>query len=326
MRSRLRAAFMGSPDFAVPALLATDRACDLRLVVTQPDRPAGRGRKLQAPAVKTAALALRPSEDEGVEVAQPTRLRDGVLRDRLAALDLDVIVVAAYGRILPEDILAVPRLGCINVHGSLLPRWRGAAPIQRAVLAGDERTGISIMQMDVGCDTGPVYEMVETPIGPEETSGELFDRLAQLGGHALEDFLRRLPDVSPPRAQPTEGIAHAPKLEKSEGAVDWTRPAAEIVDHVRGMDPWPGAVTSFEGSPLKLFGVRRSAASRDGDPSSGEGPIAGQIVLIDDLGVHVACGAGAVCITRVQPAGKKRMAAKAFAAGRRLEVGAMLGR
>jgi len=320
---------MGSPDFAVPSLLATERVCDLVLVVTQPDRPAGRGRKLQSPPVKLAAQALR--DGAGVEVIQPRKVRDGELRDRLATLDLDVIVVTAYGRILPEDILGVPRLGCINVHGSLLPRWRGAAPIQRAVLAGDTKTGISIMKMDAGCDTGPVFETVETPIGAEETSGELFDRLSTLGGAALEAFLKRLPDGAMPEAQPTDGVKHAPKLEKAEGIVDWTRPDRELVDHVRGMDPWPGAVTTFEGAPLKLFGARLVAGAEpinEGAQERKNGPDAaspGQIVAIDDLGLHIAAGEGRVCITHVQPAGKKRMSAAAFATGRHLEPGRMLG-
>lgn len=316
---KLRAAFMGSPDFAVPSLQATARACDLVLVVTQPDRPAGRGRKMAAPAVKTAAAALY--DGAGVAVIQPRKVRDGTLRDQLAALDLDVIVVTAYGRILPSEILELPRHGCINVHGSLLPRWRGAAPIQRAVLAGDAETGISIMQMDEGCDTGPVFEMVATPIGAEETSGELFERLAVLGGETLERFLERMPEHAPPTPQPKTGIVHAPKLEKSEGIVDWSGSARAVIDHVRGMDPWPGAVTTFDGAPLKLFAVRKGAHIRGG----GAWPSGGTILAIDDQGLHVACADASVCITQVQPAGKKRMAATAFATGRRLEVGTSLG-
>ncbi len=191
----LRAAFMGSPDFAVASLQAVARACDLRVVVSQPDRPAGRGRKLVAPAVKEAAAAL------GVPVLQPLKVRDGVLAAQLREHDLDVIVVTAYGRILPLEILEIPRLGCINVHASLLPRWRGAAPIQRAVLAGDRETGVAIMRMEEGLDTGPVYRVLATPIGPLETSGELFERLAPLGGELLEEFLRALPDVPAPTPQ-----------------------------------------------------------------------------------------------------------------------------
>src|SRR5690606_31487710 len=193
--SRLRAVFMGSPEFAVPSLEAVARTCDLLLAVTQPDKPAGRGRKLMPPAVKEAAIRL------GVPVSQPVKVRDGTLAAALRELAPDVIVVTAYGRILPRAILEVPRHGCINVHASLLPRWRGAAPIQRAVLAGDAETGVAIMQMEEGLDTGPVFRAASTPIGAEETSGELFARLADLGGMLLEEFLREFPQVPPPTPQ-----------------------------------------------------------------------------------------------------------------------------
>ena len=205
----LRAAFMGSPEFAVASLQAVAGACDLRVVVSQPDRPAGRGRKLVAPAVKEAAMAL------GVPVLQPLKVRDGVLAAQLREHDLDVIVVTAYGRILPKEILEIPRLGCINVHASLLPRWRGAAPIQRAVLAGDPETGVAIMQMEEGLDTGPVHRWLSTPIGPQETSGELFTRLAPLGGELLAAFLRDLPAVPPPTPQDEARMTLAPMLSKA---------------------------------------------------------------------------------------------------------------
>jgi methionyl-tRNA formyltransferase len=313
----LKAIFMGSPDFSVPSLEAVAKTCELLAVVSQPDRPAGRGRKLKAPAVKEAAQAL------GVPVLQPTKVRDGSLREALAALAPDIILVTAYGRILPEDILSLPKYGCINVHASLLPRWRGAAPIQRAVLAGDRSTGVAIMQMDIGCDTGAVFEMVETPIGERETSGELFERLAKLGGEALESFLRRFPEVPEAREQDHEAAVHAAKLEKSEGQLDFARSAGEVHNHVRGMDPWPGAYCglSLEGeAPLR---VKVFASSLSGySPGAAE---AGEVIAVDTDGVHVACADGAVCLGELQAPGKRRGLAKAFADGRGLVPGARFG-
>ncbi len=301
---RLRAAFMGSPEFAVPSLRIVAQSCDLLAVVCQPDRPAGRGRELAMPAVKTAALDL------GVPVIQPTKMKDGTLAAALRALELDVAIVAAFGRILPRDVLAVPRLGCINVHASLLPRWRGAAPIQRAILAGDAETGITIMQMDEGLDTGPIHRMARMPIDPYVTQGELFDRLAGLGAQALAQFLDEFPDVPPPQPQPEEGIVHAPPLTKAEGRVDWQRSTTALVDHVRGMDPWPGAFTSRGADELKLFRARPSAHPRATLAQPGE------VLGVDAEGLHVATGDGAIAIADVQPAGKKRMPARAYAAGR----------
>ncbi len=306
--SRLRAAFMGSPDFAVPSLHAVHRRCDLQLVVCQPDKPAGRGRKLTAPAVKRAALELE------VPLDQPTKMKDGRLAQRLRDLDLDVVVVVAFGRILPPDILAVPRHGCINVHASELPRWRGAAPIQRAVLAGDAHTAVALMQMDEGLDTGPVFRTLRTPIGPTETSGELFDRLAPLGAQALDELLAGFPDVPTPKPQSADGMTHAAMLRKPEGRIDWERRVAALVDHVRGMDPWPVAFCMREEQPLKLFGASPSShASGQASP--------GTVVAVDGDGVHVAGLDGAVCIAQVQPAGKRRMDAFAWASGRQIKAG-----
>ncbi len=304
----LRAAFMGSPEFAVPSLRAVAEVCDLRVVVCQPDRPAGRGRKLVAPAVKTAALAL------GVPVLQPVKVRDGVLAGQLAAHALDVIVVAAYGRILPREILELTALGCINVHASLLPRWRGAAPIQRAVLAGDRETGVAIMQMEAGLDTGPVHRMCRTDIGASETSGALFVRLADLGGVVLAEFLRDLPDVPPPTPQDPAGVTLAPMLRKAEGQTRWNVPVQAVVDHIRGMDPWPGAFTGRQQSLLKLFRATASALSRP------EAATPGQVLACDRSGLHVACGQGVVCIAELQGVGAKRMPAAAYAAGRPFAV------
>ena len=300
----MRAAFFGSPEFAVPSLEATARACELMVVVTQPDKPAGRGKAPTPPAVKLAATRL------GVPVLQPTKLRDGSLLTSLAPYDLDVAIVVAFGRILPRELLELPRLGCLNVHASLLPRWRGAAPIQRAVLAGDANTGVCIMQMDEGLDTGPVHRRVETELGAQETSGELFERLAGLGAEVLESFLRALPDVPAPTAQPELGVTHAAKLEKHEGATDFARPARVVVDHVRGMDPWPSATARLREDTLKLFAAGLS--DRADDSAS-----PGTILAVDERGLHVACARGAVVVRDVQAPGKRRMPAKAFVAGLR---------
>lgn len=305
----LRAVFMGSPEFAVPSLQAVARACSLALVVTQPDKPAGRGRKLVPPAVKEAAQAL------GVPVAQPVKVRDGTLAAQLRAIAPDVIVVTAYGRILPVEILAIPRLGCINVHASLLPRWRGAAPIQRAVLAGDAETGVAIMQMEEGLDTGAVYREARTPIGPEETSGELFERLAALGGALLGEFLAALPDVPPPTPQDATRVTIAPILRKEEGLVDWTGSVRQVVDHVRGMDPWPAAFTGRDGGPVKLFRAGPSARPRPAGAAPGE------VLAVDRAGLHVACGDGVVRVGELQAAGAKRMPAQAYAAGKPFKEG-----
>ena len=309
----LRAAFMGSPDFAVPSLRAVADVCDLRVVVCQPDRPAGRGRKLTPPAVKAAATALH------VPVLQPTKMKDGTLAAALAPHELDVAIVVAFGRILPPVLLELPRHGCINVHASILPRWRGAAPIQRAVLAGDAETGVSLMRMDEGLDTGPVYRIVTTAIDPHETSGQLSQRLSEIGARALRELLVAFPDVPPPRPQPTAGVTHAAMLAKEEGITNFGQPAQRVVDHVRGMDPWPVAVTHHEGEPLRLFGATLG-------PSGHVAAAPGTIVAVDVArGIDIACADRPVRISGVQPAGKRRMPAGAWGVGRRIAVGTRLG-
>jgi methionyl-tRNA formyltransferase len=312
---RLRAVFMGSPEFAVSSLQAVHRRCDLRAVVSQPDRPAGRGQKLTPPAVKVAAQAL------GVPVLQPTKVRNGALRALLEPYEPELIVVTAYGRILGVDVLELPAHGCINVHASLLPRWRGAAPIQRAILAGDPETGVAIMRMDVGCDTGAVYRMQTTPIGPEETSGELFERLSVLGGEVLDAFLSEFPSVPPPveQSQLPGEPTHAAKLEKHEGEIDWSRSAARIIDHVRGMDPWPAATTTRAGVMLKLYAAGRSKLELPPDTAPGT------VLAIDDMGMHVACADAVVRIGELQAPGKRRMSAREYAGGRPFVDGERLG-
>ncbi len=312
MSTRLRAGFMGSPEFAVASLEAVGSACDLRVVVTQPDRPAGRGRKLVAPAVKVAAEQL------GVPVLQPVKVRDGTLLAQLKEHALDVIVVAAYGRILPREILELPPLGCINVHASLLPRWRGAAPIQRAVLAGDPETGVTIMQMAEGLDTGAIHRMRSTPIEPRETSGQLFERLAKIGAELLGEFMRALPSVPPPTPQDEAQATLAPMLAKQEGVTAWARPAVRVIDHIRGMDPWPGAFTGRGGAVLKLFTAGPSQRTRPADA------VAGQVLGVDSEGMHVACGEGVVCVDELQIVGGKRMPSVVYALGRPFAVGEVL--
>lgn len=315
MSRKLRAVFMGSPEFAVPSLHAVARRCDLRAVVSQPDRPAGRGRKLKPPEVKVAAEAL------GVPVLQPTAVRQGKLRALLDPYAPEVIVVTAYGRILGADVLELPEHGCINVHASLLPRWRGAAPIQRAVLAGDAQTGVAIMKMDIGCDTGPVYCMRAIDIGAEETSGELFERLAVLGGEVLDEFLAEFPNVPPPvdQAELEGEPVHAAKLEKHEGVVDWSRTATQVIDHIRGMDPWPAAVTRRGDVTLKLFAAGRSERGR---PMGGE---PGTVIGVDEHGIHVCTGDAVVRVGEVQAAGKRRMSGREHAIGQPFAEGERLG-
>lgn len=307
----LRAVFMGSPEFAVPSLAVVARRCTLVGVVCQPDRPAGRGRTLTAGPVKAAALPL------GVPILQPTKMKDGTLLAALAELQPDVAIVVAFGRILPPPILELPALGCINVHASLLPRWRGAAPIQRAILAGDAETGVAIMQMDVGLDTGAVHRIARTAIGEHETQAQLFERLSHVGAEALDGFLADFPDVPAPVPQSEDGIVHAPPLTKDEGAIVWSRSARALVDHVRGMDPWPSATCRRGDAVLKVFGATRSSREGGGNP--------GEVIAVDAAGAHVVCGDGVVCLAEIQPPGRTRMPARAYATGNAFAPGECLG-
>lgn len=303
----MRVVFMGTPSFAVPCLRALAQHHEVALVVAQPDKPAGRGGEMKSPEVVVAAREL------GLEVFQPKSARNGELRDRLLASGAELAVVVAYGKILPKDVLEATPRGCINVHGSLLPRWRGAAPIQWAVIAGDAETGVDIMQLDEGMDTGPVLYEKRTPIGQRETAGELFERLAPLGAEALIEALAKLDALVP---QPQQGEpTHARMLEKTDGAIDFTKNATEIAARMRGVDPWPGAYATHRGQPLKLF------APTVRDNSAGN---AGQVIAIEPAGLVVACGCGAVVIADVQAPGKKRMPASAFASGRGIAVGDVL--
>jgi len=298
----LRIVFAGTPEFSVPALQALhDAGHSIVAVYTQPDRPAGRGREVASSAVKQRALAL------GVPVEQPPTLKSPDAQQRLAAYAPDLMAVVAYGLILPQAVLDIPRLGCLNIHGSLLPRWRGAAPIQRAVLAGDERTGISIMLMDAGLDTGPELLRRELTIGPHETGGELHDRLAPLGAQAIVEAvqgwaagtLRAMP-------QPAAGATYAVKIRKDEARIDWTRTADEIDRQVRAFNPWPVAETRLGGEQVRIWEACPVTAENAAEPHAAPGTVlrapAGRLV--------VATGGGLLELLTVQFPGRKPLKAR----------------
>ena len=308
-----RALFFGSPDFAVPSLEALHAAFDVRAVVCQPDKPAGRGLALTAPAVKSRAAAL------GLPVVQPTKLRTGEFGAWARAQGADVALVVAYGRILPPDVLAAPRLGCVNVHASLLPKYRGAAPITWAVVRGEAETGITLMQLDEGMDTGPTFARVATPIGPDETAGELSQRLARIGAEAVRDRLPAYMQGACTLTPQDEALATvAPLLEKENGRIEWSMRARQVHDHVRGMSPWPGAFTTSRGRTLKVHKTRIAQGRI-------EGALAGQVVVADKTGVLVACAEASVELVTVQPEGKRAMAATEWAAGRGVAEGDVFG-
>jgi len=291
--SRLRLVFAGTPDFAVPGLRACIEAGDVIAVYTQPDRPAGRGRKLTPSPVKQAALAA------GIPVEQPESLKQPGTQQRLRDYAPDLMVVIAYGLILPRKVLAIPRLGCWNVHASLLPRWRGAAPIQRALLAGDAETGVCLMQMEAGLDTGPVLLSESTAIRDDDTGGTLHDRLAGMGAHVLAEGLRRIiaGETLQATRQPETGATYAHKLEKSEAELDFSRPAAELERKVRAFDPWPVAEADVAGERLRVW----SAVALPSPESRIPGP--GSIVLASRHGIDIGCGEGVLRILKLQRAG-----------------------
>ncbi|MFV0665380.1 methionyl-tRNA formyltransferase [Denitromonas sp.] len=306
----MRIAFAGTPEFAATALKALiDGGVDVVLVLTQPDRPAGRGMKLQPSAVKQVALA------HGIAVDQPEKLRTPEQQAALRAAAPDVLVVAAYGLILPQAVLDIPRLGCLNIHASLLPRWRGAAPIHRAIEAGDTETGITIMQMDAGLDTGDMLLRQAVPIPPDATTASLHDALARLGGEMIVDALCRLAvqslDAEP---QPAEGVTYAHKIAKAEARLDWRRPAVELARQIRAFDPFPGAVAEFDGRPIKLWQATVTDAA--GAP--------GTVLRADADGVRIACGEGALCVTVLQLPGGRRVPAADFLQACPLPAGAQL--
>ncbi len=299
----MRLAFLGSPEFAVPALRALHAAGHaIAAVYCQPPRPAGRGQAVRRAPVHEAAAAL------GIAVRTPARLRgDAEAQAGFAALGLDAAVVAAYGLILPAPMLAAPRRGCLNIHASLLPRWRGAAPIQAAILAGDAESGVTIMQMDAGLDTGPILLRAAVPITGATTARVLHDQLAALGARLI---LRALAEAPPPVPQPAEGVTYAPKLTRADGRLDWRQDAATLARRVRALNPWPGTFAGLAGETLKVLAA---VAEPDG---AGAAP---GTVLDDRL--LVAAGEGALRLTEVQAPGRAAMDAAAFLRGRRVAAG-----
>jgi methionyl-tRNA formyltransferase len=312
----LRIIFMGTPELAAVSLraLVATREFQIVAVVTQPDQPKGRGLKLQPSAVKEVA------QKENLPVLQPQRAREEGFIQQLAAFQPELIAVAAYGQILPKAILDLPRFGCLNVHTSLLPKYRGAAPIQHAILNGDSETGVTIMKMDVGMDTGDIVTQEKTPIEASDNSQTLHDRLANIGADLL---MRTIPDfisgAVQPRPQPTEGVTHAPKIKKHDGEIQWTQPAQSIRNRVRAMVPWPGAFTHLPDEPhphlLKIW--EAEVIEHPGE--------AGNILQADKNGIVIGCGLGALRISTLQREGGRRMSAAEFLAGHPLRVGQKVG-
>ncbi|SMG36479.1 methionyl-tRNA formyltransferase [Paraburkholderia susongensis] len=323
MSHSLRVIFAGTPEFAAAALAEIHRAgFPVPLVLTQPDRPAGRGMKLQASPVK------RYAQEHGLAVAQPTSLRRAgkypqeaaAAIDQLRATPHDVMVVAAYGLILPQEVLDIPRFGCINIHASLLPRWRGAAPIHRALEAGDAQTGITLMQMDVGLDTGAMISETRTPISADDTTATLHDRLAQDGAKLIVEALIELERsgklASTP--QPADGVTYAEKIAKHEAALDWRQPAEALARRVRAFDPFPGGAGTLEdGSVVKIWAA---VATPAGSSNNGKKE-PGTITDVSPEGVVVACGEGALRLTQLQKPGGKRLPVREFLAGSTLAAG-----
>ena len=294
----LRLVFAGTPEFAVPGLHACSAAgAEVAAVYTQPDRPAGRGRKLAPSPVKAAALAA------GIPVEQPESLKPAHAQQRLRDYAPDLVVVIAYGLILPRAVLAIPRLGCWNVHASLLPRWRGAAPIQRAILAGDPETGVCLMQMEAGLDTGPVLLQRATPIHADDTGGTLHDRLAALGAETLAEGLARVlaGDTLPATPQAAEGATYAHKLDKAEARLDFTRPASELERQIRAFNPWPVAEAALAGERVRVWHAMCAPDSAAAAP--------GSIVAASKHGIDVACGTGTLRILQLQRAGGRPISA-----------------
>ena len=321
----LRVIFAGTPEFARASLSQLHAAGHtIPLVLTQPDRPAGRGMKLQASAVKQFA------QSHSLPVAQPQGLRlqgkypedARAAQAAIEAAQADVMVVAAYGLILPQWVLDAPRLGCLNIHASLLPRWRGAAPIHRAIEAGDAETGVTLMQMDAGLDTGDMLMIERLPIEPADTTATLHDKLADLGGRMIVDALRRATAGPLARTpQPEQGVTYAHKIEKAEAEVDWSLPAAVIERRLRAFDPFPGATSLVQGEPVKLW--RAQSVMSPGATQTGVLP--GTVMAVDDSGVLVACGEGSLRLTQLQRAGGKRLGAADFLRGFPLTPGQRFG-
>ncbi|MFV0410738.1 MAG: methionyl-tRNA formyltransferase [Paracoccus sp. (in: a-proteobacteria)] len=292
----MRVIFMGTPEFSVPALRAVAAVHEVVCVYTQPPREAGRGQKPRPSPVQQEAEAL------GIAVRHPRSLKGEAEQADFAALAADIAVVVAYGLILPQAVLDAPRLGCVNIHASILPRWRGAAPIHRAIMAGDAQTGVAIMQMEAGLDTGPVLAEAQALIGPEDTTADLHDRLAGMGAELVVEVLARLPFEAVP--QPEDGVTYAAKIDKAEAKVDWSRPAGEVDRQIRGLSPFPGAWCEIDGERVKL--LRSCLVEGAGAP----GEVLG--------GFRIACGSGAIEVLEAQRAGKRPMAAAEILRGMEL--------
>lgn len=309
----MRVVFMGTPDFAVPSLKALAEAqYDLAAVVTQPDRPRGRGKKETPPPVKEIARALN------IPVFQPLKIKDPDFISLLKGMSPDVIVVVAFGRILPPDILTLPKYGCINVHGSLLPKYRGAAPIHRAVINGEKYTGITTMYMDEGLDTGDMILHEAVPIHEEDTVGDVHDRLASLGAGLLVKTLSLVESGQAPRTPQAGEFSYAPMLSAADELILWDRPARDIFNQVRGMNPWPGARTSLHGKVLKIW--RAAALEEDGTDA-----LPGQVISDGSDGILVRAGTGRLRITELQLQGAKRLGAADFLRGTPVPAGTFLG-
>jgi methionyl-tRNA formyltransferase len=305
----MKIVFMGSPEFAVPTLRAVMARHQVVAAVCQPDKPAGRGMQVTAPPVKQVAAAA------GIPVLQPKSAKTPEFVAELRALAPDVAVVVAYGKILPQAVLDVPRHGCLNVHASLLPRHRGAAPIQWALIRGDDETGVTIMRLDAGMDTGPMLLVRKLPIAPQDTAGTLHDKLGAIGADLMVEALDRLERGTLSETPQDDALAtKAPMLQKETGRLDFTVTARQVRDIVRGTDPWPGAYTTLDGETLKVFGAR--LAEGRGAP--------GEVLGVDREGLVVACGEGAVAFAELQLPGRKRLPAKALVAGRPIPPGTRL--
>jgi len=300
----VKLAFAGTPQFSAMALRAILAAGhDVVLVLTQPDRQSGRGMAVHASPVKELALAC------GIDVFQPPSLKDAAAQERVRSVGADAMIVAAYGLLLPQAVLDMPRLGCINIHASLLPRWRGAAPIQRALLAGDSETGVCIMQMDAGLDTGPVLHQESLPIAADDTAATLHDKLAELGARLIVEALAR--SLVTPIPQPALGATYAAKIDKAEAWLDWRLPAGQLLRQVRAFNPFPGAAARLHGNPIKVW--RTEVDSTVAEP--------GTVMAADKRGIVVACGDGALRLIELQKAGGKRLPAAQFLAGTPIATG-----
>lgn len=308
----MRVIYMGTPDFAVPALQAIiDAGHEVVLVVTQPDKARGRGGKVTYTPVKEAAL------EQGIEVFQPVRIRDEENVKIIVRHNPDIIIVAAFGQILSKDILDIPQYGCVNIHASLLPRWRGAAPIQSAVIEGDKQSGITIMQMDEGLDTGDIIISEAVDIDSDETGGSLHDKLAAVGGGLIVKCLELIADNKAVKTKQGDNYTYAKKLDKKMGLIDYTMPAAETERLVRGLNPWPGAYTYYNGKMLKLWHARTA----DNIEEDGDDAACGTIVKLTKTEIYVRTGSGYLIMEELQPEGKKRMSAGDYLRGSNMAVG-----